>query len=302
MKRVAVDADTIAYKACFATQFQTYHFEEQAWRYKRDLAEFFKLSFDEDERPDIDADVEKVQVVEPLNHTFHIVNEIIKSIGENTGCDALHLFLSGDGNYRKSIPYPVTYKGGRPEKPLHLQEVRDYLVNKFYAVLSNGMEADDALGIFATENPGCILAFVDKDIKQVPGKHYNLDSREFSEVSELEGLKLFYKQMLTGDRADNILGIEGIGPKTAEKLIDKLATQEQMENVTRQKYKEFFKDEWYQMYRSNTDLLRILRSKEELEEVTKEYGKDSSIKEGQGQESSKVGEGLNQGDIQSTRT
>ena len=38
-----------------------------------------------------------------------------------------------------------------------------------------GLEADDAMGIYATQYPGNIIISPDKDIKQIPGTLYNLD-------------------------------------------------------------------------------------------------------------------------------
>ena len=39
-------------------------------------------------------------------------------------------------------------------------------------------------------------------------------------------MKFFYKQILTGDRADNIVGLYGIGPKKAEKILADCKTEQ----------------------------------------------------------------------------
>ena len=36
------------------------------------------------------------------------------------------------------------------------------------------LEADDAMGIYATSNDDCIIVSPDKDMKQIPGTLYNL--------------------------------------------------------------------------------------------------------------------------------
>ena len=36
------------------------------------------------------------------------------------------------------------------------------------------LEADDALGIYATANPGNVIVSPDKDMRQIPGKLYDL--------------------------------------------------------------------------------------------------------------------------------
>jgi hypothetical protein len=293
--KVVVDGDSVAYKAAFSTQYQTYHIEEEeiAFRYQKDCISWLSLNFDADERPD----PVKIQVLEPLNHSFHIVNKIIEGIATDTKASELVIYISGENNFRKNIPYPVVYKGGRPDKPIHLPEIREFLIRKHGAIVCDNHEADDAIGIYAYANVGCTIASVDKDLRMLAGKHYHLDKKDFTEVTELDGIRSFYKQMLVGDRVDNIIGVDKIGTKTAEKLIDKLYGEAEMDRVVKEKYKEFFKDNWHQMYRANKDLLWILRSTEELEGVQKEYA--NKLSEGQGPQVTAVDSGSDQISVQS---
>lgn len=90
------------------------------------------------------------------------------------------------------------------------------------------LEADDMLAIRMTFfqergfNPICIS--IDKDLKQVEGWHWDFIKKELLYIDKLTGLRNFYKQLLTGDTTDGIIGIKGIGPKGAEKLIDHLTS------------------------------------------------------------------------------
>jgi 5'-3' exonuclease len=43
-------------------------------------------------------------------------------------------------------------------------------------------------------------------------------------------------QCLTGDRSDNIKGIDGIGPKKAEKILDGCITEQELFNAVREAY------------------------------------------------------------------
>jgi 5'-3' exonuclease len=81
----------------------------------------------------------------------------------------------------------------------------------------------------------CIIASVDKDLLQVPGKHYNFVKNELYDISPQEGLKKFWTQMLVGDVADNIFGIKGIGPKKAEKIFEYIY-EEDLELLNRAYY------------------------------------------------------------------
>ncbi len=141
------------------------------------------------------------------------------------------LFLTGPDNFRHAIAKTAPYKGNRKgsSKPEFLGYVRNYMISHWDAVVSEDEEADDMIAIRATElYPDCIIASVDKDFLQVPGSHYNTRTKELTLVDEWSGLKFFYTQILTGDRADNIIGIKGIGPKKAEKLLQECHTEKEL--------------------------------------------------------------------------
>jgi DNA polymerase-1 len=81
------------------------------------------------------------------------------------------------------------------------------------------LEADDALGIYATKHPGNCIVSPDKDMKQIPGKLYNLDE-EFT-ITKEAGAKWHLIQSLAGDQTDGYPGVPGIGVKRAEALFKK---------------------------------------------------------------------------------
>ncbi len=140
------------------------------------------------------------------------------------------IFLTGKTNYRKDIATTAPYKGNRPaEKPAHLEMLRNYLVTSWGALISENEEADDCIAIKATElYDDCIIVSIDKDFKQVAGWHYNFVKKEKFFVSEEQGLQFFYKQILMGDKADNIVGIKGVGPVKADKMLAKASTEQEM--------------------------------------------------------------------------
>jgi hypothetical protein len=56
-----------------------------------------------------------------------------------------------------------------------------------------------------------IICTIDKDLDMIPGLHYNFGpKRKLDGIYDIEdphGLRLFYKQMFTGDASDNIPGL-----------------------------------------------------------------------------------------------
>jgi len=142
------------------------------------------------------------------------------------------VYLTGKGvpNYRDRIAKSAVYKGNRNQpKPKHLTDLRDYLVEKYDAKVSMGEEADDLIGIEATKiGPFCVIASVDKDMLQIPAYHFNFNRNEWTVVDAVSGIRFFYKQILTGDAADNIKGLYRVGPKKADKILGDAATEDDL--------------------------------------------------------------------------
>ncbi len=99
---------------------------------------------------------------------------------------------------------------------------------------AEGFEADDVLATLADRAPemdvDVVLVSRDKDLYQLIGDRVRLFDPIKGEIIDAAGLvanKGFTPeqsveiQTLTGDSVDNIPGIEGVGPKTAIKLIEK---------------------------------------------------------------------------------
>lgn len=187
----------------------------------------------------IDADIVAYRVACTLSdddaedYAYARAEDLIDQILVNTEATEYHLYLTGKDNYRYSL-YPE-YKAHRPkEKPFWLEKVRQYLIANFNAEVVNGQEADDALGIAQTEDT--IICSIDKDLLMIPGRHYNFVKDEFIEVDHYGAMVHFYMQCLTGDRADNIKGIPGIGIKKAERILAECYTEQQFFTAVREAY------------------------------------------------------------------
>ena len=140
---------------------------------------------------------------------------------EDLDAETYQGYLTGSGNFRNDIARTAPYKGNRTApKPKHLQFIRDYLVSAWDFKISEGEEADDAIAIAHTEsNYTTTIASIDKDFLQLRGNHWNFVKKEMTFVTDEEAIKNFYRQVLTGDRVDNIIGLKGIGPVKADKIL-----------------------------------------------------------------------------------
>lgn len=156
------------------------------------------------------------------------VQRFLRTLKEDTGATHYIGYLTGKDNFRKHVSVTRVYKGNRSvkEKPRYLSVIWKVLVEEFGCFFIQGMEADDGMSIDQQRLTGnenfeaSIICTTDKDLDQVPGKHYNWTKRSIYTVTHDEGLKSLYVQALCGDSTDNIEGIPGVGPKTAEKMLE----------------------------------------------------------------------------------
>ena len=168
------------------------------------------------------------------------IDEFINNVMKATGADDYKVGINGKDNFR--LRYP-TYKANRKSmvKPILHHAARDYLVEHHLATVVDNMETDDWLAINQTEALDndygfeTVICSIDKDLLQVPGKHYRWPIPQAKEpkaehllVTFDQGLASLYRQALTGDTVDNIIGLKGYGPKKAEKLIHEELTEKEM--------------------------------------------------------------------------
>lgn len=170
------------------------------------------------------------------------------------------ILVGGGGNFRYDIATIQPYKGNRSgnELPYHFNAVKDFVVETYNAKRVYGVEVDDALGILYED--GDLIISQDKDLLQIPGKHYNPNSKKESVVSEVEGLRSFYKQVLTGDASDSIPGLHGVGNSSSfVKEINKMESEKEMLDLVVRLYKQRFGSYYNLFLLENCRLLWLLR-------------------------------------------
>jgi DNA polymerase-1 len=162
-------------------------------------------------------------------HTLHSdpeqlkgeIDSRVKAIEDRLEVDYAILVFSGANNFRKTV-YP-DYKGNRrgQRKPLAYAALKDWCLHTFTSEMWEGLEADDVMGIMATQKPGeYIIWSEDKDLQQIPGLLWRKD--ELVTISEHQAAEYFFTQVLTGDATDGYPGCPGIGPVTAQKALQSI--------------------------------------------------------------------------------
>lgn len=156
-------------------------------------------------------------------------DELMKRILADVNASDHKVYISGDRNFRYEI-YP-DYKANRKDKPKprHLDAVREHLFTKWDAEITDGIEADDALGIRSRDrSTDTIICSIDKDLLQLDGLHYNFVRREIVQIDEESGWRNFYLQLLIGDPGDNIPGCPKIGKVKAPRVLGGSRTPSEM--------------------------------------------------------------------------
>ena len=148
------------------------------------------------------------------------VDDQLLQLKENLEADKFIIALTDKNNFRKDIL--PSYKDNRKQKrkPLALPLLRQHCIDTYDTVIMEGLEADDVLGILATEptNEDRIIVSIDKDLLQIPGK-VSRDGKTFEVISEDEANYWHMMQTLTGDSTDGYSGCPKVGVKTAQKIL-----------------------------------------------------------------------------------
>ena len=168
------------------------------------------------------------------------------------------LCWTGSSAFRKRIaPDYKANRSSRP-KPIGYKALKNELLTYPKTYGHDEIEADDWLGILAgacrKAGEMAIVVSGDKDLDQVPGRHYwpwGVKKKESEGLGVLEwdnellpiedrkaiqwtvgqdySEKHFYQQVLIGDSTDNIPGCPGVGAVGATKIVSKFDTAEPVE-------------------------------------------------------------------------
>ena len=186
--KLLIDADYIVYKCCASNETE------------------------------IDFGDDLIVVTSSFKEALRSVNYELNKIKKEFFDPTVILFFSDSTNFRKEI-YP-SYKGHRNrKKPCGYKRVVNALKLEYETIIKPTLEADDSLGIYATEFPGNCIVSPDKDMRQIPGTLWDLKEEPFT-ITKEEGRQWHFIQTLAGDQTDGYAGVPGYGVKTAAKLFD----------------------------------------------------------------------------------
>jgi len=156
--------------------------------------------------------------------------------------DEIVICLTDGANFRQSIMPSYKEHRKKTRRPLCLGDIREHLIYHHKAVIYPTLEADDVIGIMATDNTKrdteFIIVGIDKDYKTIPTKFYNPDKPDLGIVEQtpLEADRFWMMQSLMGDAVDGYKGCPTVGPKKAETLLGEADSLESMWEIVVKTY------------------------------------------------------------------
>lgn len=165
-------------------------------------------------------------IVADLKEARGHYESMVADICKHTQCKRPNVVVScPTGRTFRHALYPE-YKAGRKKdgagrgKPIIFKALRDELVASGAVTFCSNLEGDDVMGIL--QDDSTVICTIDKDLKTIPGRHFNFDKQVLGvySISEKEAHDFWLMQCLAGDPTDGIPGIPGVGMKTAKKLLD----------------------------------------------------------------------------------
>jgi len=217
-----IDADSAIFKAGMSNETRMYEV----------MDEDFNLLFEAPYKKEVDAWVEaegdgteiitKTRTAGPVHFSLANVKSIMEMILTQFPNSDYQVYIDGDGNFRDEVwdQYKENRKGG--PRPIHEEDIREYLIKYWDAALVHDEETDDRVSwaqCAATDPDDTCIVSPDKDLLNTPGWLFNYMSCTLRYITEEEADLNFARQLLTGDATDNIPGLPKVGAKTAEKIL-----------------------------------------------------------------------------------
>lgn len=190
-----------------------------------------------------------------------------------------------NSSHKYSLAVTKAYKGNRKDfvKPKYFSLVKEYLMDEFSFITQPNTEADDlcvsAYKLALKEAYYPTICATDKDLLQIKGNFYNPRTKVFKSLTANEAALNLFTQLLTGDTADNIEGLPGIGPVKAAKIYEGCTIFDEYFECAVRAYWDYYEDDLFtglSKFSENYQLLFLSRDKLENLEVFKVNKEDIS--------------------------
>ena len=147
-----IDADIIRYRCAFAAEktyyLVTYYDPVDGVQALRSFDNHKEAKDFVEENKDYGYTIWSRKEVQPVEFALQAAKTTLEHILSKFPQCGFQLYLSGPGNFRDMVAKTKPYKGNRVQaKPVHFVAMGEYLVNTWGAEYSQGIEADDAIGI-----------------------------------------------------------------------------------------------------------------------------------------------------------
>lgn len=162
-----------------------------------------------------------------------ITRDYLQNTFFNKIADPIIFCFSGKSfnTFRSVLCFEKKYKGKRELIPETYQgqfadsmEVLKFIKEKYATLLFEDLEADDIVAVLQDPKFTYILS-KDKDLKQVPGFHYDFKDNTIYEIDNNNAVYNLAYQLLAGDSTDEIPGIPMVGDKKANEFLQKLIVE-----------------------------------------------------------------------------
>lgn len=301
-KLLLIDADTILYSAASMQQTNkclVTNIEQNRKKLFESKTEFNNWAKENNrDKSNYSFEVES-EITGQSRFAFQTIKQKIQNIVDLSGIPDYRVCIQGEGNFRKYYESKfVDYKGQRTAKPLLFSECFEYIENKYKdkCIVSKGIETDDMVNIAAWESytkalkkkdrdsSNVVVAYVDKDItSNGRGWYLNYNKLESGIFwnNEFDQYKAYWTQVLVGDAADNIPGLEklsditrerfkidkrgkdGVGPVAANKILGELKSEKDMAQRVAECYSASWEDDWQERLQDNCFFLYLQRKPDE---------------------------------------
>ena len=244
-KIALIDADTVVFAAAVTLEY----FEEVL---PRDMYtdEEWDLVLADPGYDEAEGVIYRINLEDAIKHSMDKVEYIM----ERTGCADFELhFTAGRESFRYTkvdLEYKanrlVDSQGAKTRAPFGLYAIKQALCTKYpeKAKMWIECEADDVVWWYGNKYPEkYIVCAVDKDIlgamKHIAFNYYSstkygIDMKFVLPPESPE--EYWYRQCLTGDKGDGIIGIHGVGPAKAKKFLYNCKTDAERWDVIVEQY------------------------------------------------------------------